>query len=220
MPKINVYLPDDLAEGVRAAGLPVSAICQRALEASVRRVAAIRRTALSAHEDPTAGLNQFTDRARTAIRTAAGRSRAAGGQLGTADLLHGVLDEGANLGVRVLRALGLDPAALAAALPQRPQDPVGAASFTATASAALELAVTEALALGHDFVGCEHLVLGLLAEPDGSAGALLRDRGADLRPARQAVVAALVGLTRAAPDPLHPVLARLDRLERHTGLAP
>jgi post-segregation antitoxin (ccd killing protein) len=42
MPKINVYLPDDLAEAVRDAGVPVSAVCQRALEQAVRRVTAVR----------------------------------------------------------------------------------------------------------------------------------------------------------------------------------
>src|SRR5689334_2766776 len=47
MPKINVYLPDELAEAVKEAGLPVSAICQRALEQAVRRVTAIRETSLA-----------------------------------------------------------------------------------------------------------------------------------------------------------------------------
>src|ERR687890_296822 len=47
MPKINVYLPDDLAEAVKAAGVPVSAVCQRALEQAVRRVTAIRQTVLA-----------------------------------------------------------------------------------------------------------------------------------------------------------------------------
>lgn len=46
MPKINVYLPDDLAEAVKEAGVPVTAVCQRALEQAVRRVTAIRETAL------------------------------------------------------------------------------------------------------------------------------------------------------------------------------
>jgi ATP-dependent Clp protease ATP-binding subunit ClpC len=47
MPKINVYLPEDLAEAVREAGVPVSAVCQRALEQAVRRVTAIRETAVA-----------------------------------------------------------------------------------------------------------------------------------------------------------------------------
>ena len=46
MPKINVYLPDELAQAVKEAGVPVSAVCQRALEQAVRRVTAIRETAL------------------------------------------------------------------------------------------------------------------------------------------------------------------------------
>ena len=42
MPKINVYLPDDLADAVKEAGIPVSAICQRSLEQAVRRVVDVR----------------------------------------------------------------------------------------------------------------------------------------------------------------------------------
>ena len=47
MPKINVYLPDDLADAVRDTGVPVSAICQRALEQAVRRITAIRQISLT-----------------------------------------------------------------------------------------------------------------------------------------------------------------------------
>jgi post-segregation antitoxin (ccd killing protein) len=45
MPKINVYLPDELAEAVKAAGVPVSAVCQRALEEAVKRMTALREVA-------------------------------------------------------------------------------------------------------------------------------------------------------------------------------
>ena len=83
MPKINVYLPDDLADAVRDAGIPVSAVCQRALEQAVRRVTAIRETALTdltgaglTEADLTARLRQFTARAREVVRISI---RASGG---------------------------------------------------------------------------------------------------------------------------------------------
>ena len=92
MPKVNVYLPDELAEAVKKANLPLSAICQRALEQSVKRVTAIRAAVLSA--DPTAELSQFTDRAKTVIKMAVGRAQADGAEyVGTEHLLHAMLDE-------------------------------------------------------------------------------------------------------------------------------
>ena len=67
--------------------------------------------------------------------------------------------------------------------------------FSGLAANALELAVTEAISLGHNYVGCEHLLLGLASETEGTGGAVLRDLGADARPVRRAVTAALAGYT-------------------------
>ena len=47
--------------------------------------------------------------------------------------------------------------------------------------------MTEAIGLGHNYIGCEHLLLGLAAESDGTAGEVLRSLGADYRPGRRAV---------------------------------
>lgn len=247
MPKINVYLPDDLAEGVKATGVPVSAICQRALEQSVRRVTAIRATVLGDLEtdDPTAQLSQFTERTRTVVRLAIEQARATGAvSVGTEHLLHGVLTEGTNLALHVLRAMEIDPTHVARALTNASPAPEGsdtpaATQFGGAAANALELTVTEALALGHNYVGCEHLLLGLVGEPDGTAGHVLRELGIDLRTARRTVVAALTGYTHlraqtntttpadvatmiatAVRQELRPVLDRLERLERRTGLTP
>ncbi|MFD0891108.1 type II toxin-antitoxin system CcdA family antitoxin, partial [Streptosporangium algeriense] len=80
MPKINVYLPDELAEAVRAAGVPVSAVCQRALEQAVRRITAIRETGLGSPGLDGSGTRfaNFTSRARTAVGLALDEARAAG----------------------------------------------------------------------------------------------------------------------------------------------
>ena len=219
MPKINVYLPDDLADAVRAAGIPVSAVCQRALEQAVRRVTAIRETVPADLDDAAlaARLPHFTARARTVLRLAA--ERAALG-VGTADLLAGILAEGANLALHVLRAIDIEPARAEAALAAAGGTPEPAGDprrFTASAAAALELAVTEATALGHNYVGCEHLLLGLIAEPDGAAGEALRSLGAEPRLARRAVTAALAGYVhlQAQTPPLDAALAPLvERIER------
>ncbi|QYC43400.1 ATP-dependent Clp protease ATP-binding subunit ClpC1 [Nonomuraea coxensis DSM 45129] len=255
MPKINVYLPDDLAEAVKEAGVPVSAVCQRALEQAVRRVTAIRETSLGDLdlETPTGALTHLTARMRNVLKLAADAARAQGdAEVGTGHLLGAMLAEGANLALHVLRAMeiGLDQVrrdldrhvrpATAPAVPSAAAQG-GSRSFSSHAANALELAVTEAIALGHNYVGCEHLLLGLVAEPDGTAGQVLRALGAEPRLTRRAVSAALAGYVHlraetqqsAAPAPgqaellaaalkaeLRPIVERLERLETHAGLRP
>ncbi|MGP3958691.1 Clp protease N-terminal domain-containing protein [Nonomuraea sp. 3N208] len=248
MPKINVYLPDELAEAVKQAGVPVSAVCQRALEQAVRRVAAIRQTVLSDLDldVPTGALTHLTARARTVLKLAAERARAEGAaSVGTEHLLDGMLTEGANLALHVLRAMdiSLEQAKSDLARQQAPAAHAEAGdvrSFSGPAANALEFAVNEATSLGHNYVGCEHLLLGLVAEPDGTAGQVLRALGAEPRLTRRAVVAALAGyvhlraqtqqadpaqgqgqiaaLSAAIRSELQPLVQRLERLEAHVGL--
>lgn len=239
MPKINVYLPDELAEAVKESGVPVSAVCQRALEESVKRVTAIRAAVL---DDVASGasalqLSRFTQRTRDVIGLAVDRARTLGApHVGTEHLLHGVLAEGTNLALHVLRAVEVAPDRVARELARRePADGGNVPErFGGHAANALELTVTEALTLGHNYVGCEHLLLGLLAEPDGVGGQALRAAGVDLRTARAAVVAALAGYVHLRAQPasaggppdvaaalrreLAPLIERLDRVERHVGL--
>ncbi|GII67261.1 hypothetical protein Skr01_73460 [Sphaerisporangium krabiense] len=225
MPKINVYVPDELAEAVKDAGVPVSAVCQRALEQAVRRVTAIRQTALGelSADDLSDRLPHFTPRTHAVLKLAIDRASAADRpSVGTGDLLAGMIDEGTNLALHVLRAIDIDPAAVRRALERRPDaEPDGPAGtavrsgtgeeasrlsgvgggsedrvsrhFSAAAAGAMELAVTEATSFGHNYVGCEHLLLGLVAEPDGTAGQVLRELGAEPRLTRRAVTAALAG---------------------------
>jgi ATP-dependent Clp protease ATP-binding subunit ClpA/post-segregation antitoxin (ccd killing protein) len=235
MPKVNVYLPDELAEAVKDAGLPVSSICQRALEVAVRRVATIRESAkLDLTEDnPTARLANFTAKARTALNNGIQLARQHGlAQVGSQHLLLGILDEGTNLAIQVLRALDIEPDDLREELaaPVSTGEKTAGESTTRKldehTSAALKAALGEAISMGHNYIGCEHLLLGLIIEPDGVAGGLLRSRGAESRLARRTVQATLSGFVYArsqstdkqpGADALREALAeigqRLDRLE-------
>jgi ATP-dependent Clp protease ATP-binding subunit ClpC len=232
MPKINVYLPDELAEAVRDARVPVSAICQSALERVVRDVTAARGSEKApADEGPALGLfSRCTPRARQVFVLADQQARAIPNNfVGTEHLLLGVLDEGGNLALGVLRALEVEPADVRAELiasvepGHAPGD--GGVPFTPLAKDALEAAVKEALTLGHNYLGCEHLLLGLLAVEDGLASNVLRRMGVELRTTRRAVVTALTGLVHqmkqtaepAAPAPmedtLQEILRRLEAIE-------
>jgi ATP-dependent Clp protease ATP-binding subunit ClpC len=257
VPKINVYLPDDLAEAVKETGVPVSAICQRALEASVRRVTAIRQAALGevSLDDPGGRLAHFTANARAAVGLGLRAARVSGvAEVGTEHLLAGVLAQPGNLAITVLASMEVDPETVRQALAERGVPPVTtkaqgepvenvAVRFSGPAANALELAVTEAIGLGHNYIGCEHLLLGLASETEGAAAPLLRELGADYRPIRRAVSAALAGYTvitaskqarqQAASQPgggqmltmlreavrqeMQPFVERLDRLEERLG---
>src|SRR3954447_6010511 len=170
MPKINVYLPDQLAEAVKEAKLPVSAICQTALERAVREV-----TSAASVDTPPAvdgavvgTMARYTVRARNAI--ALGNQAALDvphNYVGTEHLLLGVLDQGDNLAVKVLRSMEVEPddvrAELVASMGPATAAPPGLVPFTPRAKRALQLTSTESLSMGHNYIGCEHLLLGLLA---------------------------------------------------------
>jgi ATP-dependent Clp protease ATP-binding subunit ClpC len=92
--------------------------------------------------------------------------------------------------------------------------------LTANARTALELASSESTKLGHNYIGCEHVLLGLIAEPKGLAGSVLRQLGLELRITRRAVVTALSGYVHtqrnepaASRTRLDEILERLDAIE-------
>jgi ATP-dependent Clp protease ATP-binding subunit ClpC len=226
MPKINVYVSEELAEAIKEADLPVSPICQRALESAVRRVAVLRETAekmdLSDLEDDAAErLERFTARARYAVKNAAVLARRAGAaKVGTGHLLIGILDVPDNMALQVLRSLDIEPDDLReeladdVALAQTESD---TRQFDETTSNAMKFALSEALRMGHNYIGCEHLLLGLIAEPDGSAGTLLRSRGAELRISRKAVSATLAGFVYAQSRQGQPPVPGAEKLKEVLG---
>lgn len=228
MPKINVYLPDALADAVRDAHVPVSAICQAALERAVRDVTSAR-----AHDRPPAAedrgiglLGRFTPRAREALALAEGAARdVPHNYVGTEHVLLGMLGVEGNLALRVLDALDVERddlrGELVASMGEATGTVEGHVPFTPLAKRALEATAKEALAFGHNYIGCEHLLLGLLATEDGIASQVLRRMGLELRTTRQAVTALVSGYVHArataAPsrdDALEQILERLDAIER------
>jgi len=230
VPKINVYLPDDLAQAVKAASIPVSSVCQRALEEALRTVGAVAESTRA----PTSGAargDRFTPRAKAALTLARSQALARGhGYIGTEHLLLGILDEGANLAVKILESIDVEPsdvraeleAVMSEATPPT-DDVVDTTPFTPRATVVCQLATREALRLGHNYVGCEHLLLALVDEADGLAGQVLRTMGVELTTTRRAVVTALTGFVHARRYPTRPasahddvlrqILARLDGLE-------
>ena len=243
MPKINVYLPGDLADAVKEAGVPVSAVCQRALEQAVRRVTAIREIAASPAHDVPAGAQPFTARAMRILQAAEATAAADGlPALDGEHLLRALLDDRDSLAVRVLGALDISVQQLRAELDRRTADAFGGPPTPSAASGRLsadlaqvfELAINESSGFGHNYLGTEHLLLGFVGEPDGVAGHALRALGADLRVTRRTVAAALAGygagaaaqrsagqaatshaaeITAAIRAELAPLLARVERLE-------
>jgi ATP-dependent Clp protease ATP-binding subunit ClpC len=182
-----------------------------------------------------------TPRLRAAVEKGRERARARGAaMLGTADLLLGLLDQGSNLGILVIEALEVRrddlrdevEARLAQAGPDDegpPDTGVGSpGGMTGTARKALELTGEEALRLGHNYRGCEHLLLGLIGEADGLGGRVLRSFGLDRTVTRRTVVSALSGFTHAQrpgtpsagatnDDTMRQVLERLAAIEHKLG---
>jgi ATP-dependent Clp protease ATP-binding subunit ClpC len=117
--------------------------------------------------------------------------------LGTEHLLLGLIREGEGVAVRALESLGISLEAVRAqvqeSIGQGQSVPTGHIPFTPRAKKVLELSFREALQLGHDYIGTEHLLLGLIGEGEGVAAQVLMRLGADLSRVRQRVIELLSG---------------------------
>ncbi|THA85127.1 Clp protease N-terminal domain-containing protein [Streptomyces sp. A0592] len=147
--------------------------------------------------DPNAGFGRFTPRARNVVVTAQNEARAAGNtEIRTEHLVLGLMAEADGLAGLVLRAQEVSPdevrAAAAAALPPAQDDLPALVPFDASAKKALELTFREALRLGHDFVGTEHILLALLELENGEG--LLSGLGLDKAAAEATVNEALAAV--------------------------
>ena len=143
---------------------------------------------------------QFTDRARRVIVLAQEEARLLNhNYIGTEHLLLGLVREGEGVAATALELLGIRLEALRSQVEQiigrGQQAPSGHIPFTPRAKTVLELSLREALQLGHDYIGTEHILLGLIREGQGVAAQVLVNLGADLSRARQQVLQVLSGHT-------------------------
>lgn len=151
---------------------------------------------------------RFTDRARSVMQLAEREARRGKWEcVDTSHLLLGLAAEGNGVGAAALREHGLDLARVRTVLaelglPQPAAEPelvtLGKLPLTPKVLAAIEAARGEAAALGHAYVGTEHLLLGLLAVKDATGCALLRSAGAE-PDAVAGTVLELLGRARANP---------------------
>jgi ATP-dependent Clp protease ATP-binding subunit ClpA len=143
---------------------------------------------------------RFTDRARRVLVLAQDEATALGhGFLGTEHILLGLLAEGEGVGAKALQALQVDPDALRERIVGivGTGDPAAVAGtappFTPRAKRVLELALRAALDLGHNYIGTEHELLGLLAEGEGVAAQVLVASGLSAVDVRAKVIELLRG---------------------------
>jgi ATP-dependent Clp protease ATP-binding subunit ClpA len=179
---------------------------------------------------------QFTDRARRVIVLAQEEARLLNhNYIGTEHLLLGLAREG-GVAAKALELLGIRLEALRSQVEeiigQGQTAPSGHIPFTPRAKKVLELSLREALQLGHNYIGTEHILLGLIREGEGVAAQVLVKLGADLPRARQQVIQVLSGHTggvqagartrlvrMTVPDDLREAEEQLARVRREKEAA-
>ena len=185
---------------------------------------------------------RFTDRARRVVVLAQDEARLLDhNYIGTEHLLLGLLQEGQGVAARALEALGVDLAGVRSRVQEiigRGQhEQTGHIPFTPRAKTVLELALREARDLGHEYIGTEHILLGLVREGQGVAAQVLVALGAGEAQVREKVTE-LVGRpgprpagqpggmrVTGSPLPIQEIVTRLDAIdrrlaaiERHLGI--
>ena len=141
---------------------------------------------------------RFTDRARRVVVLAQEEARMLNhNYIGTEHILLGLIKEGEGVAAKGLEALGISldgvRTQVEEIIGQGQQAPSGHIPFTPRAKKVLELSLREALQLGHNYIGTEHILLGLIREGDGVAAQVLVKLGADLNRVRQQVIQLLSG---------------------------
>ena len=149
---------------------------------------------------------RFTERARQVVVLAQDEARALKhNYIGTEHILLGLLREEEGLAARVLESLDITVeevrAQVARIVGQGDEVTTGQIPFTPRAKKVLELALREALSLGHNYIGTEHILLALFADKQGLAARLLRQAGVTRSFALERVIAMLTGYQakKAAP---------------------
>src|SRR6201994_4586525 len=147
---------------------------------------------------------RFTDRARRVVVLAQEEARMLNhNYIGTEHILLGLIHEGEGVAAKSLESLGISLEGVRSQVEeiigQGQQAPSGHIPFTPRAKKVLELSLREALQLGHNYIGTEHILLGLIREGEGVAAQVLVKLGADLNRVRQQVIQLLNGYQSKEP---------------------
>ncbi len=184
---------------------------------------------------------RFTDRARRVVVLAQEEARLLNHDyIGTEHILLGLVREGEGVAAKAMAAMEISLEVVRdqveGIVGRGKEAPAGHIPFTPRAKKVLELSLREALQLGHNYIGTEHILLGLIREGEGVAAQVLVRLGADLNRVRQQVVQLLeggqgeageagpqrIGGTRDWLTEIQSTLAtiadRLTAIERHLGL--
>ena len=169
---------------------------------------------------------RFTDRARRVVVLAQEEARMLNhNYIGTEHILLGLIHEGEGVAAKALESLGISLEAVRQQVEeiigQGQQAPSGHIPFTPRSKKVLDLSLRESLQLGHNYIGTEHILLGLIREGEGVAAQVLVRLGADLMRVRQQVIRLLhstasepVGAGRPVRGLLSRVDSRLDAVEQ------
>src|SRR6186713_1718561 len=147
---------------------------------------------------------RFTDRARRVVVLAQEEARLLNhNYIGTEHILLGLIHEGEGVAAKALESLGISLDAVRGQVEEiigeGGSSPSGHIPFTPRAKKVLELSLREALQLGHNYIGTEHILLGLIREGEGVAAQVLVKLGADLNRVRQQVLQLLSGYQGKEP---------------------
>src|ERR1700759_2488019 len=147
---------------------------------------------------------RFTDRARRVVVLAQEEARMLShNYIGTEHILLGLIHEGEGVAAKALESLDISLEAVRQQVEeiigQGQQAPSGHIPFTPRAKKVVELSLREALQLGHNYIGTEHILLGLIREGEGVAAQVLVKLGADLNRVRQQVIQLLSGYQGKEP---------------------
>src|SRR5262247_3479566 len=138
--------------------------------------------------------DRFTDRARKVMNLAKSEAQRLNHEyIGTEHILLGLVQEGSGVAANVLRNMGIDLKRIRAEIEKLVKGsstmvPMGNLPFTPRAKKVLELALEEASQLGHNYIGTEHLLLGLIKENEGIAARVLLNLGVKLEDVREEVL--------------------------------
>src|SRR5476651_1119129 len=139
---------------------------------------------------------RFTDRARRVVVLAQEEARMLNhNYIGTEHILLGLIHEGEGVAAKALESLGISLEAVRQQVEeiigQGQQAPSGHIPFTPRSKKVLELSLREALQMGHNYIGTEHILLGMIREGEGVAAQVLIRRGSDLNGVRAMVLTEL-----------------------------